>query len=124
MHHSPIGTRLGSKEFTKRVSFSNPNYLTNLVLKSNLELELEVNLTLAGNIYPQNRINCDMTKVTRALSQFLVTADYRIVANDLDDLPEVTSGNLPNCTWGKIEDRDPSFQVTWLHIMHIFKNLK
>ena len=29
-----------------------------------------------------------MTKVTRALSQFLVTSDYRIVANDLDDLPE------------------------------------
>ena len=51
-----------------------------------------------------------MTKVTRALSQFLVTADYRIVANDLDDLPEVTEGNLPNCTWGKIEDRDPLFQ--------------
>ena len=43
-----------------------------------------------------------MTKVTRALSQFLVTADYRIVANDLDDLPEVTKANLPNCTWGKV----------------------
>jgi len=56
------------------------------------------------------RINCDMTKVTRALSQFLVTEDYRIVANDLDDLPEVIPDNLPNCTWGKIEDRDPSFQ--------------
>ena len=75
-----------------------------------------------------------MTKVTRALSlvfkilqsysrdmrpgvklktnqsQFLVTEDYRIVANDLDDLPEVIPDNLPNCTWGKIEDRDPSFQ--------------
>ena len=34
------------------------------------------------------RVNCDMTKVTRALSQFLVTEDFRIVANDLDDLPE------------------------------------
>ena len=44
------------------------------------------------------------------LSQFLVTEDYRIVANDLDDLPEVIPDNLPNCTWGKIEDRDPSFQ--------------
>ena len=75
-----------------------------------------------------------MTKVTRALSlvfkilqsysrdmrpgvklktnqsQFLVTEDYRIVANDLDDLPEVIPDNLPNCTWGKVEDRDPSFQ--------------
>ena len=43
-------------------------------------------------------------------SQFLVTEDYRIVANDLDDLPEVIPDNLPNCTWGKVEDRDPSFQ--------------
>ena len=51
-----------------------------------------------------------MTKVTRALSQFLVTEDLRIVANDLDDLPEVEAENLPNCTWGKIEDRDPNFQ--------------
>ena len=56
------------------------------------------------------RINCDMTKVTRALSQFLVTEDLQIVANDLDDLPEVTKDSFPNCTWGKIEDRDPNFQ--------------
>ena len=51
--------------------------------------------------------------MTRALSQFLVTEDFRIVANDLDDLPEVDSekGKLANCTWGKIEDRDPHFQA-------------
>jgi glycoprotein-mannosyl O6-kinase len=54
----------------------------------------------------------DPKKVTRALSQFLVTEDFRIVANDLDDLPEVNKeeGLLANCTWGKLEDRDPLFQ--------------
>ena len=35
-----------------------------------------------------------MTKVTRALSQFLVTEDFRIVANDLDDLPEGSIDNF------------------------------
>lgn len=59
------------------------------------------------------RVNCDMTKVTRAMSQFLVTQDFRIVANDLDDLPEVdeSKNKMANCTWGKIEDRDPYFQA-------------
>jgi len=37
------------------------------------------------------RINCDMNRLHRALTQFLVTDDYRVVLNDLDDIPE--SGN-------------------------------
>lgn len=66
------------------------------------------------------RVNCDMTKITRALSQFLVTSDFRIVANDLDDLPLVSreDNKLANCTWGKIEDRDPIFQAPEERLHH------
>lgn len=35
-----------------------------------------------------SRINCDMNTVGQALAQFIVLEDYRIVLNDVDDLPK------------------------------------
>ena len=55
------------------------------------------------------RINCDTSKISRALAQFLVI-DNKIVANDLDDFPAVNSKNFANCTWGNVENNyDPLF---------------
>lgn len=34
-----------------------------------------------------SRINCDMNTVGQALAQFIVLSDYRVVLNDVDDLP-------------------------------------
>ena len=65
----------------------------------NLELNLELNplgrlgiairlvrvFAFMHNSPIGKRINCDMTKVTRALSQFLVTEDYRIGKDSYHD---------------------------------------
>ena len=34
-----------------------------------------------------SRINCDMNTVGQALAQFIVLEDFRVVLNDVDDLP-------------------------------------
>ena len=34
------------------------------------------------------RINCDMNTVGQALAQFIVLEDFRVVLNDVDDLPK------------------------------------
>ena len=44
------------------------------------------------------RINCDMNAAHRALSQFLVTDDFKVVLNDLDDVPLANGKN--RCEWG------------------------
>lgn len=48
------------------------------------------------------RINCDMNRLHRALTQFLVTDDFRVVLNDVDDIPQ--SGS--QCTWSRFVDED------------------
>lgn len=48
------------------------------------------------------RINCDMNRLHRSLTQFLVTEDFRIVLNDVDDIPLVTGA--ARCSWGN-DDR-------------------
>lgn len=48
------------------------------------------------------RINCDMNRLHRALTQFLVTDDYRVVLNDVDDIPE--SGS--KCLWSRFVEED------------------
>ena len=44
------------------------------------------------------RINCDMNALHRALTQFLVTKDFEVVLNDLDDVPVVSKTS--RCEWG------------------------
>jgi len=39
------------------------------------------------------RINCDMNRLHRSLTQFLVTDDYRVVLNDVDDVPLVSASS-------------------------------
>lgn len=96
------------KDFLTSIDYANLNPLGRL----GVSIRLARVFSFMHNSPIGTRVNCDMTKVTRALSQFLVTEDFRIVANDLDDLPEVNKeeGLLANCTWGKLEDRDPLFQ--------------
>lgn len=45
-----------------------------------------------------SRINCDMNGLHRALTQFLVTDNFNVVLNDLDDIPLADKTN--RCEWG------------------------
>ena len=57
--------------------------------EQNLILEIKVTDAI-GYIHNSpggSRINCDMNTVGRALAQFIVLEDFRVVLNDVDDLP-------------------------------------
>ena len=46
------------------------------------------------------RVMCDTARISKTLSQYLITDDFRLVVNDLDNLPEVDrkAGKLITCT--------------------------
>jgi len=50
-----------------------------------------------------SRINCDMNTVGQALAQFIVLSDYRVVLNDVDDLPsgDSKSNKKSQCVVGR-----------------------
>lgn len=46
------------------------------------------------------RVMCDSNDLEKTLSQFLITDDFRMVVNDLDALPEITTNGTVKCgTW-------------------------
>lgn len=52
------------------------------------------------------RINCDMNRLHRGMTQFLVTQDYRVVLNDVDDIPLV-SKNARCSRWAALDKDQP-----------------
>lgn len=51
------------------------------------------------------RINCDMNRLHRGMTQFLVTEDYRVVLNDVDDIPLVTK-NARCSRWAPLDKEE------------------
>ena len=58
---------------------------------------IDILVLLHGGSLAGVRVMCDSNDLFKLLQQFLITADYRLVLNDLDALPEVTNLSKIKC---------------------------
>ena len=87
--YHPLGTPLGLDE-----ALAIPRYRSSDAWQTRLRLALDYVVFLSFlHASPAGvRVMCDSNDLSKTLSQFLLTADFRLVANDLDALPEATPG--------------------------------
>ena len=85
-----LHTLLASKNHT--VNFSSPRWRFRFCLNY-----IDILLLLHGGSSAGVRVMCDSNDLYKLLQQFLVTADLRLVLNDLDALPEVTNTSKIKC---------------------------
>lgn len=87
--YHPLGTPLALDE-----ALAMPRYRSSDTWQTRLRLALDyvAFLTFLHASPAGTRVMCDSNDLSKTLSQFLLTADFRLVANDLDALPEVPPG--------------------------------
>ncbi|KAL2099251.1 hypothetical protein ACEWY4_005731 [Coilia grayii] len=87
--YHPLGTPLGLDQ-----ALAIPRYHSSDTWQTRFRLALDyvAFLTFLHASPVGTRVMCDSNDLSKTLSQFLLTADFRLVANDLDALPEVTAG--------------------------------
>ncbi|KAG5265493.1 hypothetical protein AALO_G00243100 [Alosa alosa] len=85
--YHPLGTPLGLDD-----ALAIPRYRSSDAWQTRLRLALDyvAFLSFLHASPVGTRVMCDSNDLSKTLSQFLLTADFRLVANDLDALPEVT----------------------------------
>eukprot|EP00111_Clytia_hemisphaerica_P023362 TCONS_00068782-protein len=82
----------------------------------NKRLQLAVDyLSIIEFLHEKSRVMCDSSDLTKTLSQYLITDDFRLVVNDLDALPSVSNNQMIKCGHRQLFGEFVAPEQLWPH---------
>ncbi|KAL4641874.1 protein O-mannose kinase [Arapaima gigas] len=112
--YQPLGSLLNLEAVLAQEKYQ---ALNNWQTRLRLALEYVSSLHFLHNSPIGTRVMCDSNSLEKTLSQFLLTSDFHLVANDLDALPEAdrARGVLVRCGARELQGKFVAPEQLWPH---------